>query len=205
VFTSKRQFQAIANAQSICRTQLDSDESSHRIMQAASKRFLTIVFGSVGLACLLGICLDLVTANVAVEYFSVHHPRIVETERPWVLAIIWGIGASWWFGAISGVVVGTINHGRQEPLSPRQILKWSAIACFVLWLIMMAILLSVLAFANTIPEEQRRPTFDYDRRIMAVAMAHQFEYLLAAMALLIIAIKTWRTKSPACHGTSVDS
>ncbi len=163
-------------------------------MNAASKRFLTTVLGSVGLACLLGICLDVVTANVAVEYFTVHHPRIVETERPSLLAIVWGIGASWWFGAISGVIVGAINHRREEPLQPIRILRWSAIACFVLWLIMIAILISVLAFANTIPEEIRRPTFDYDRRIMSVAMAHQFEYILAAIALAIIAVKTWRTK-----------
>ena len=163
-------------------------------MKLGSKRFLTIAFGSIGLACLLGICLDLVTANVAVEYFTVHHPRIVETERPWILAIIWGIGASWWFGAISGAIVGSINHRRQEPLQPIQILKWVAMACFILWLIMMAILVSVLALADTIPLEKRRPTFDYDRRIMAVAMAHQFEYILGAITLLIIAIKTWRTK-----------
>jgi hypothetical protein len=163
-------------------------------MNVALKRFLTIVFGSVGLACILGICLDLVTANVAVEYFTVHHPRIVETERPWLLAIIWGIGASWWFGAISGGIVAAINHRRQEPLQPIRILKWVAVACFVLWLIMIAILIAILVFASTIPEEIRRPTFDFDRRIMAVAMAHQFEYLLAAFALLIVAIKTWRTK-----------
>lgn len=163
-------------------------------MNAASKRFLTIVIGCVGLACVLGICLDLVTANVAVEYFSVHHPQIVETESPWVLAIVWGIGASWWFGAISGVIVATINHRRQEPLEPTPIFKWVSIACFAIWLIMIAILLGVFAIASMVPEESRRPTFDDDRRLIAVAMAHQCEYILGAMALLIIAMKTWRSK-----------
>jgi len=163
-------------------------------MNAASKRFVTIVVGSVGLACVLGICLDLVTANVAVEYFSVHHPRIVETESPWVLAIVWGIGASWWFGAISGVIVATVNHRCQEPLEPTPILKWVAVACFAIWLIMIAILLTVFAIASMVPEESRRPTFDYDRRLIAVAMAHQCEYILGTLALLIIALKTWRSK-----------
>jgi hypothetical protein len=166
-------------------------------MNAALKRFLTIVLGSIGLACALGLCLDAVTANVAVEYFSVHHPRILDTEQPWLLAIIWGVGASWWFGAISGIILATINHHRPVPLSPQRILKWGAIACIVLWLIMMAILISVLAIASTIPEEIRRPTFEYDRRIMAVAIAHQYEYLLAAIALVIIAVKTWRFKPQA--------
>jgi hypothetical protein len=31
---------------------------------------------------MLGVCLDLVTANVAVEYFTVHHPKILPTENP---------------------------------------------------------------------------------------------------------------------------
>ena len=163
-------------------------------MNVSGKRFLIVVFGAIGLACVLGICLDMVTANVAVEYFTVHHPRIVETERPWLLAIVWGVGASWWFGAIAGAIVGAINHRRQEPLQPARILKWVAIACFVLWFLMIAILVSVLAVANTIPVEDRRPTFDYDRRIMAVAIAHQFEYILGAIALLIIAFKTWRAQ-----------
>lgn len=164
------------------------------ITNVALKPLITIVLGAIGLACLLGICLDMVTANVAVEYFSVFHPKVVESEQPWLLAIIWGIGASWWFGGIAGVIVGAINHRRRTPLAPLRILKWVAVACVVLWLIMIAILLAILAFASTIPEEARRPTFDYDRRIMAVAMAHQFEYVLGAIAVVIIAIKTWRAK-----------
>ena len=93
------------------------------------------------------------------------------------------------------MIVGAINNRRSEPLEPRRILKWVAIARFVLWLIMIAILIGVFALASMIPEAKRRPTFDYDRRIMAVAMAHQFEYALAAIALLVIAIKTWRERT----------
>jgi hypothetical protein len=164
-------------------------------MSEAWKRFLTLLLGTIGLACALGISLDLVTANVAVEYFTVHHPRIVNTENPWLLAIVWGVAASWWFGAIAGVVLGILNHRRQNPLPPKRILKWGAIACLVLWLVMIAILVAVLVFSSTIPESDRRPTFDYDRRIMSVAMAHQFEYALGGIAFLIIAFKTYRAKS----------
>ena len=175
-------------------------------MNAPLRRFLTIGLGSTGLACLLGISVDLVTANVAVEYFSVHHPRLVPTENPWALAVIWGVTASWWFGAISGVIVASINHRRRNPLEPMRILKWTLIACIVLWLIMIAILLAVLAVASTIPIEKRRATFDSDRRLMAVAMAHQCEYVLGAIALVPIAIMTWRSKyqpDTICHEQSL--
>lgn len=163
-------------------------------MNAAATRFLKIVFGSICLACLLGISLDLVTANVAVEYFSVHHPPVVATENPFVLAIVWGIGASWWFGAISGAVVATVNHRRRAPLATEKILKWVAIACVVLWLLMIAILIGVLLISSAIPEDSRSSSFEHDRRLFAVAVSHQFEYILGAVALLVILIKTWRSE-----------
>lgn len=49
--------------------------------------------------------------------------------------------------------------------------------------------------ATTIPEGVRRPTIEYDRLIMAVAITHQYEDLLAAIALVIIAVKTGRLKA----------
>ncbi len=171
------------------------------IVTAPLRRFVTIVAGFIGLACLLGICLDAVTANVAVDYFSVYHPRIVPTNNSWILAVVWGVAASWWFGAIAGVIVATVNHLRPCPLEPARILKWARIACLVLWLLMMTILLAVLAIASTIPLEERKETFDHDRRLMAVAMAHQYEYLLGAMALLVLSIMTWRCGT---QGKTVD-
>lgn len=167
---------------------------NYSVMNAKTKNFLQVVVGSTALACLLGICLDLVTANVAVEYFSVHHPRIVNTNNPWALAIVWGIAASWWCGAIAGIVIAIVNHLRKDPVPPKRILRWAAVASVLLWIIMISILLAILAFASTIPESMRRPTFDYDRRMIAVAMAHQYEYLLAALATIVIAILVWRRK-----------
>lgn len=90
------------------------------------------------------------------------------------------------------MIVGAIHCWRPEPLEPAQILQWVMIACIVLWLVMMAILLAVLAIASTIPREMRQPQFNHDRRLMAVAMAHQYEYVLGAIALLAIAVMTWR-------------
>ncbi len=163
-------------------------------MKETTRQFAYIVTGSIGLSCLLGLCLDCITANVAVEYFTVMHPKVVDSQSPWVMALIWGVGASWWFGAIAGAIVGAINARRTAPLPAKRILTWVAVACFCLWLVMVSILIAILIFASTIPIEQRRPTFDYDRRIMAVAMAHQFEYILGAIATIVIAVKTvWAT------------
>lgn len=161
------------------------------------KPFLQVFLGTIGLACTLGLCLDVVTANVAVEYFTVHHPRVVDSRSPWVMALIWGIGASWWFGAIAGAALAWINHRRTQPLAPRRILKEVAIACAVLWCVMISILVAIYLFAGTIPEEIRRPSFESDRRIMAVALAHQFEYLLGGIALVIVGVRLWRARAGA--------
>ncbi|MFO0935560.1 MAG: hypothetical protein U0798_03470 [Gemmataceae bacterium] len=164
-------------------------------MNAALKRFLTIVLGSIGFACALGIGVDSITANVAVEYFSVHHPRIVPSENPWILALAWGVAASWWFGLIAGLIVAFINHRRAEPLAPRRILRWNLIACVTIWALMLAVVLGVYLAAGTIPIEKRPATFEHDRRLVAVAMGHQYEYLLGAIAGVTIAIMTWRAKA----------
>jgi hypothetical protein len=164
-------------------------------MKAELQPILTIVLGSTLLACLLGICLDLVTANVAVEYFSVHHPKIIASENPWILALFWGVAASWWFGAIAGTVVALVNQRRPQPLPPSRIMKWTGYACIALWIAMIAILIAVMLISSRIPLEMRRETYQSDRRLVAVAMAHQFEYILGAIAMLIIAVMTWRAKS----------
>lgn len=162
-------------------------------MTCAQRRFLTIVFGSTVLACLLGVCLDIVTANVAVEYFTVHHPKVLSTDNAWAMALFWGVAASWWFGAIAGVIIASINHWRSQPLEPFRIMKWNAVACLVLWLVMISILLAIMAISSTIPVEKRPATFESDRRLVAVAMAHQYEYMLGAIALIVIAVMTWRS------------
>ncbi len=154
-----------------------------------------IILGTSVLACVLGVCVDLVTANVAVDYFAVHHPPIVNSRNPWVLAVIWGIAASWWAGAISGFIIALVNHRRTVPLQTSRLFSWTIIACALIWVIMIGIVVVIISLAGSIPEEIRRPTFEYDRRLVAVAMAHQYEYAFGAIATCVIAILTWRTKS----------
>ncbi|MGD9648140.1 MAG: hypothetical protein AB7U73_20685, partial [Pirellulales bacterium] len=50
-----------------------------------------------------GIAHDQVTARVSVEYFTIGHPPIFDTESPTLLALGWGIIATWWVGAMLSV------------------------------------------------------------------------------------------------------
>src|SRR5574341_1470889 len=76
---------------------------------------LKIVALSVAAAVLYGILHDQVTARVCVEYFTVAHPRIIESEDPTLLGIAWGIGATWWMGLLLGIPLAACARAGSRP------------------------------------------------------------------------------------------
>ena len=66
-------------------------------------RFLAIVALSVAAAVVYGVLHDQITARVCVEYFTVAHARIVDSDDPTVLGLVWGVVATWWAGLMLGV------------------------------------------------------------------------------------------------------
>ncbi|HEU4754510.1 MAG TPA: hypothetical protein VFU47_15485, partial [Armatimonadota bacterium] len=49
---------------------------------------------------------DQVTVRVCVEYFTVAHPPLITTDSPTLLALAWGVVATWWVGLALGVMLG---------------------------------------------------------------------------------------------------
>ncbi len=76
---------------------------------------LTIIGGSVVASIVYGILHDLVTAHVCVEYFTVAHTRIVDTENPVVLALVWGVVTTWWMGLGLGVLLAIACRAGKKP------------------------------------------------------------------------------------------
>jgi len=64
---------------------------------------LKIITLCVAAAVVYGILHDQVTARVCVEYFTIGHPPVFSTRSPTLLAIGWGIIATWWVGVMLGV------------------------------------------------------------------------------------------------------
>lgn len=144
------------------------------------------------LTCLLGIALDLVTAHIWVDYFTVHHPKVVDSTSPLVMALVWGVGASWWFGAIAAAILWVFNRRRRNPAPDRLLVRWVIKSLIALWLTMMVILGTTYGLIGLLPAETRRPTFDTDRRAMAVAITHMTEYALGAMVLIVLMVLVGR-------------
>jgi len=57
----------------------------------------------IGSAVLYGILHDQVTARVCVEYFTIGHPPMFDTDSPTLLALGWGVIATWWVGLLLGI------------------------------------------------------------------------------------------------------
>ena len=80
----------------------------------------------VGLAVLAaigyGIIHDQVTARICVEYFTVGHPPLFPTASPTLLALGWGVVATWWVGLPLGLVLaGAARLGSRHKLTATQL------------------------------------------------------------------------------------
>ncbi len=75
-------------------------------------------------AILYGIVHDQVTARVCVEYFTVYHPHVINSTSPTLLALTWGVLATWWVGAILGyLLVLAARLGRRPRLTACDLLR----------------------------------------------------------------------------------
>jgi len=74
-------------------------------IQSAHMQSFRIVLTCIVAAVSYGILHDQFTAHICVEYFSVFHPHIFPTESPVLLALGWGVIATWWVGAFLGVLL----------------------------------------------------------------------------------------------------
>ena len=62
-----------------------------------------------------GVVHDQVTARICVEYFTIGHVRIIDSDDPTVLGFVWGIVATWWAGAFAGILLATAARYGNEP------------------------------------------------------------------------------------------
>lgn len=98
-------------------------------------QFLRIVLASLALAILYGVVHDQLTVRVSLEYFTIGHPPVFATSSPTLLALGWGVIATWWVGLPLGFVLAAVaRNGRTraplqlEDLVPRLLMLLAAMA-----------------------------------------------------------------------------
>ncbi len=88
------------------------------------KQFLGIIAACVLGSVVYGIAHDLVTTRICVEYFTIGHVKIIDSDDPTQLALAWGVRASWWAGLFLGILLSCAARlGKRPQRSFRSLLK----------------------------------------------------------------------------------
>jgi len=88
-------------------------------------RFLSIVLLCIAAAIVYGLIHDQITIRISIEYFTVLHPHILpEDVSPTILALAWGVIATWWVGLILGIILGlSCCCGKRPKLSAGDLVR----------------------------------------------------------------------------------
>lgn len=163
-------------------------------------QFLSIVLLCVGDVVVYGIAHDQVTARVCVEYFTIGHPAIFETEDPTLLAIGWGVLATWWVGLLLGIPLALVARAGQRPKRSVD----SLIRPILLLLLVMAVcalaagivgwflasnqfVFLIGPLATNVPADRHVP-------FIAVLWSHAASYLVGFVGGMVIMVQVWRSR-----------
>lgn len=161
--------------------------------------WLKIALGCTLAACLYGIVHDQITARICVEYFTIGHPPVFDTDDPTRLGFGWGILATWWVGVSVGVVLAAAarlgKRPRREPetlVRPVAILLGAMAICAVVfggigWL---------LARSGAVYLDYPLPGLAPEREVpfLVDLWAHSASYISGASGSVIVAALVWRAR-----------
>ncbi len=87
-----------------------------------------ILLLSMAAAVAYGLLQDQITVRICAEYFSVAHPPLFSTDDPTLLALGWGVLATWWVGLLLGVPLAFVaRFGSRPNINARNLVKPLAI------------------------------------------------------------------------------
>jgi hypothetical protein len=170
--------------------------------------FFKIVAFGLFAAVLYGSVHDQVTVRVCLEYFTIGHPPLIQTKSPTVLALAWGVVATWWVGFPLGVIVAiAARRGNLPKLMAAQVRP------FILRLL---VIVGILAFASGVlayllatrgemtlpkdwsdllPPEARIP-------FLVDVCSHSASYLFGTVGSLVVAVLIYRRRSSLARVTA---
>ena len=161
------------------------------------KTILLCLFGAIT----FGILHDLITANICLEYFTIAHPKVIESQNPFLLALVWGALATWWVGLILGILIMCSNSiGKASAISFTVIKRYiirllvtmpitSALAGLIGYLLAKTNAIHLIGeLAETIP-------FKKQDVFLAVGWAHVSSYIVGFVGGIVICTKIWMQRT----------
>lgn len=149
--------------------------------------FLKIVLGCIVAGVVYGIIHDQFTARICLQYFTVFHPPVFATQSPTLLAIGWGIIATWWMGASLGTLIAcSARVGRLPKLTFPQLLPQigGLLACMA---ICAAAVGTLGYFVGAMPDGSLSAIpVEMDQRCAADWWAHNASYASGFLGALVV-------------------
>lgn len=147
-------------------------------------------------AVVYGLIHDQITARICLEYFTVFHPRVVESDSPTVQGLVWGVIATWWVGAFFGSLLAMAARiGRWPKVTAAELLwpvikvgLFAAASAFVAGLI--ALILSYSGWIWIAPFWARQIPEKMHDRFLVAAWAHAASYLVGSIGAIVLIAAT---------------
>ncbi|MGA9392045.1 MAG: hypothetical protein WBV69_16560 [Candidatus Sulfotelmatobacter sp.] len=162
---------------------------------------LKIFFACTLAAILYGIVHDQITARICVEYFTVFHPPIFHTQSPTLLALGWGVIATWWVGAFFSVpLIFAARAGSRTVLRARDLINpiLLLLGCMAASAILFGAAGYLLARSGALATDWLTfspfPAVCY--RFMADLWAHSASYACAILGGVVLCVVTYRRRPP---------
>lgn len=170
--------------------------------------YLKIIALSVLAAATYGVLHDQVTARVCVEYFTIGHARLIDSDSPTVLGLFWGVVATWWVGLPLGVVLSLAARAGSRPkLDARDLVV--PIAKLMLVMYACALIAGVTGYYMARAGKLHYPPAiithfppAVETRFLADACAHLSSYTVGLIGGLVLAVLTFRRRAQKSFASS---
>ena len=143
---------------------------------------VAIIIASVLAAITYGIIHDQVTARICVEYFTIGHPRLIDSDSPTVLGLFWGVVATWWVGLPLGIGLAVAARAGLRPK-----LTWSQLVrplgVLLCSMFTVAILAGLIGYFTSSAGV-----------FLTAGWAHSASYLSGILGGIVLWIVTWRRR-----------
>ncbi len=152
-----------------------------------------------------GVVHDQITARICIEYFTIGHPPVFRTTSPTLLALGWGVIATWWVGLPLGVALAFAARAGVNPKrAARSLLRPAAVLLGA-----MAICAGGFGIAGawlaqhgyTTLSEPLCSILPQSRQIRFIidAWAHAASYLSGIFGATVLTLQTWFSRTENRH------